>query len=108
MDVVSRIGQEEAGGPSPKIERSLRLDFVGDWGQANFHRICAWLTQEFCDRAGPKSIATTRSLADGGLSAVMAVYEGEVDMGIATPNNLLAPALTGGGLFKAGGPMPSL
>lgn len=108
MDVVSRVGQEEAGGPAPKIERTLHLNFGGDWGQANFHRICSWLTQELCDHAGPKSTATICSLPDGGMSAIGRVYDGELDLSIATPNNLLAGALTGEGMFKTVGPMPSL
>jgi hypothetical protein len=62
MHIVSRIGLEEIGGLAPKIERALQLNFVGDWGQANLHRIYEWLIQEICDHAGCNSTVATHSL----------------------------------------------
>lgn len=91
----------------PSIERSLTLNFIGDWGQANFHRICGWLTQEFCDRAGPRSRVATWSIRHGGFEALELVHAGEAQMCVATPAMLLPDALTGKGIF-AGKPMPSL
>ncbi len=38
--------------PEPCIDRALTLQFQGDWGQANLHRICGWLSQEVGDRCG--------------------------------------------------------
>lgn len=92
---------------TPHIARSHQLTFVGDWGQANFHRICSWLTQEFCDRAGPRSRVSILNLTDGGRQALDDVHEGRADMGIVTPAMLMPQALTGQGLF-AGRPMPNL
>ena len=92
---------------APLITRSVNLTFFGDWGQANFHRICSWLTQEFCDRAGPRSQVSICSLRDGGIDALFAVYYGEAHLSIATPAKMLKSALTGDGMF-AGHPMPNL
>jgi len=92
----------------PVIKRSLTLNFVGDWGQANFHRICSWLTQEFCDRAGPRSRVAIWSMRGGGLEGLVQVHDGEAQLAIATPAGLLSAAATGHGLFASTGPMPGL
>lgn len=91
----------------PKIDRSISLTLHGDWGQANFHRICSWVTQEFCDRAGPSSRTAILSLRDGGIEAVEAVFAGDADLCVATPTMALGAALSGDGIFKKGA-MPSL
>jgi TRAP-type uncharacterized transport system substrate-binding protein len=92
----------------PSIKRSLTLNFVGDWGQANFHRICSWLTQEFCDRAGPRSRVAIWNMRGGGIEGLQQVFDGEAQLCIATPAALIPAALTGEGLFASIGPMPSL
>ena len=51
---------------APKITRSLTLNFVGDWGQANFHRVLGWLTHQFCRHAGPRSRTAIWSIRGGG------------------------------------------
>jgi hypothetical protein len=79
----------------PKLQRTCELTMVGDWGGANFHRICSWLTQEFCDRTAPGSRTSIRSLRDGGMDAILQVAEGEADLAIATPAGLLERSLTG-------------
>ena len=35
--------------PGPRIDRSITLNFYGDWGQANLHRVFCWLSQEMVD-----------------------------------------------------------
>lgn len=92
----------------PKLRRSYALKFVGDWGGANFHRICAWLTQEFCDRAGPGSRTSITSLRDGGLDGVLQLNTGEADLAICTPTALVSKSIKGEapGLFPT--PMPHL
>ena len=92
---------------APLITRSVNLTFIGDWGMANFHRICSWLTQEFCDRAGSRSTISIRNVRGGGIEALLAVHDGEVHLSIATPAKMLKNALTGDGMF-AGHPMPDL
>ena len=39
----------------PRLHRSITLHFMGDWGQANLHRVCGWLAQEVGDRSGAHS-----------------------------------------------------
>jgi len=90
----------------PHLSRSYTLNFIGDWGQANFHRICGWLTQEFCNRAGPQSRVATWSIRGGGIEALPLVHEGEAQMAIVTPAALMKKALTGEGIFPS--PMPNL
>ncbi|AHD11872.1 TAXI family TRAP transporter solute-binding subunit [Phaeobacter gallaeciensis] len=94
--------------PGPRIDRTYRLDFIGDWGQANFHRIMSWLTQEFCDRAGPRSRTRISSVLGGGLEALTEVHEGAADLCLVTPHLLMAQALTGEGIFAELGAMPNL
>ena len=91
----------------PRIARSLTLQFIGDWGQANFHRICSWLCQEFCDRAGPRSRVGIWNTVSGGIDALAAVQDGEADLCIVTPAGALPEALRGTGIFT-GHALPSL
>ncbi|KAJ9654511.1 hypothetical protein H2198_006454 [Neophaeococcomyces mojaviensis] len=93
-------------GSEPRLTRSYCLNFIGDWGQANFHRICGWLTQEFCDRAGPSSRVATWSIRGGGIEALSLVHQGEAQLAVATPTALMQHALTGKAIFKE--PMPGL
>ena len=92
----------------PSIERSVTLHFVGDWGQANFHRICSWLSQQFCDRAGPRSRTAIWSIRGGGMEGLQQVQDGEVDLCIVTPAKLMQAALVGEGIFAKTGAMPNL
>lgn len=92
----------------PSIKRSLTLNFVGDWGQANFHRICSWLTQQFCDRAGSRSRVAIWSIRGGGIEALQQVHDGEAQLCIATPAGLIKAAVTGEGIFAQFGPMAGL
>lgn len=78
----------------PRLSRTYHLKFVGDWGGANFHRICAWLTQEFCDRAGPGSRTSISSLRDGGLDGLGQLNAGEADLAICTPAAMMKKAPT--------------
>ena len=108
MDSIRSIyhrGDEDDG---PRIQRSVTLNMVGDWGMANFHRVCSWLTNEFCDRAGPESRTAIWSIRHGGIEAVTAVHRGEAHLAIATPAQLMATALNGTGIFAEYGPMPDL
>jgi len=90
-----------------RIERSHHLRFVGDWGQANFHRICSWLCEEFCKRSGPRSRVAIWSIRSGGIEAIDLVEEGEADLCIVTPAMLMPAALDGSLIFR-GRPAPHL
>jgi uncharacterized protein len=83
----------------PRIERDVVLHFQGDWGQANLHRICGWLAQEFNDRAGPGSRTATWS-GRGGSDAVENVAARHVDLAMITPAYLGHSARNGLGMFN--------
>ena len=84
----------------PRLSRSYTLNFMGDWGGAKSHRIRAWLSQEFCDRAGPGSRTATWTLRDGGMDSFKQLNEGFVDLAISAPMGLMGKALSGEGPFK--------
>src|SRR5262245_33880687 len=92
--------------PGPRIGRDVVLQFQGDWGQANLHRICGWLAQEFNDRAGSGSRTATWS-GRGGSDAVEAIATRTVDLAMITPAYLGRSAREGLGMF-AGTPHPEL
>ncbi len=73
---------------------------MGDWGQANFHRICSWLCQEICDRSGPKTRIAILNTFSGGIDMPTAVIDGEMDLCLATPAGLMSRAITGSGIFR--------
>ncbi|KAL2204837.1 hypothetical protein CC79DRAFT_1386668 [Sarocladium strictum] len=105
VDLTELVEQSLRG---PRIERSITLNFMGDWGMANFHRICSWLTQQFCDRAGPESQVAIWNVRHGGIEAVTNVFQGRIQVALATPAQLMSTALKGEGIFAPFGPMPSL
>lgn len=92
--MASREKSAKAELAEPKISRSLTLRFVGDWGQANFHRICSVLSQEFCERAGPRSRVCIWNIRAGGIEAIHEVQDGAVDLAIATPASVVARAVS--------------
>ncbi|MBP2192452.1 TAXI family TRAP transporter solute-binding subunit [Nocardia goodfellowii] len=84
---------------APAIARSLTLHLRGDWGTANLHRVCGWISQELTDRAGPDTrvaIWNSRGFAD----AVRAVGRGEVDLALTTPAAFAVAALDGRGVYQ--------
>jgi len=91
----------------PSLERSYHLRFVGDWGAANFHRICSWLCEEFCKRSGPRSRVAIWNVRGGGIEALHLVEEGEADLCLVTPA-MLMPAMLDGSLIFQGRPAPHL
>jgi uncharacterized protein len=80
---------------------------MGDWGQANFHRICSWLCQEVCDRSGPKTRIAILNTFSGGIDMPQAVFDGEVDLCLATPAGLMSSAISGRAIFS-GRALPDL
>ena len=83
----------------PRLARSVTLQFQGDWGQANLHRICGWLSQEIVDRTGPFSRVGIWS-GRGGLDSVHAVGRGQVDVALAVPAAFVPMTLEGRGIAK--------
>jgi uncharacterized protein len=85
--------------PPPKIQRSLTMNWMGDFGRANLHRSLGWLCFEFNKLAGPyMKIAIWNGL--GQMDNINAVGRGQIDVAFAVPENLVALALDGRGPFK--------
>jgi TRAP-type uncharacterized transport system substrate-binding protein len=72
---------------------------MGDWGQANFHRILCWLSQEINDRTEPGSLVYIRN-GIGGADAMAAVMNRDVDLAIGTPAGFGRMAMAGLGPFQ--------
>lgn len=80
----------------PVIDRDISLVFQGDWGQANLHRVCGWLSQEVGDRCAPGSRFGIWS-GRGGADAVHAVLAQDVDVALMTPATAAAGIADGTG-----------
>ncbi|MQY06607.1 TAXI family TRAP transporter solute-binding subunit [Actinomadura macrotermitis] len=83
--------------PEPAIARSLTLHLRGDWGMANLHRVCGWISQELTDRCGPHTKIAVWN-GRGFTDAVRAVGHGEVHVALTTPAAFAAAALDGRGI----------
>ncbi len=91
---------------APKINRSLKLQFQGDWGRANLHRAFGWLSQEMVNICGPHTRIAIWN-GTGAMKNIRAVGRGEVDVAMVTPAAFAAMALEGRGIF-AGEAYPHL
>ena len=92
--------------PEPRLSRSIRLNFQGDWGAANLHRVCGFLAQEVGDRTGPHTAIAIWS-GRGGADGVRAVGRGTVEVGLTTPAAFARCGLDGRGVY-AGEAFPHL
>jgi uncharacterized protein len=92
--------------PEPAITRSLRLHLKGDWGTANLHRVCGWISQELTDRCGPYTQVAIWN-GRGFIDSVQAVGRGQVDVALTTPAAFAVAALDGSGPY-AGEAFPDL
>jgi TRAP-type uncharacterized transport system substrate-binding protein len=86
----------------PTIDHDITVSFQGDWGQANFHRVCGWLSQEMIDRSGPGSKIWIRN-GRGGKDAIDNVLSGEVDAAIMTPTAATGMLAEGVGPYAVDG-----
>ena len=66
------------------LNRQVEMAFRGDWGQANFTRICGWLSQELGDRTNAGSRFAIWN-GRGGRDQAEAVIEGTADVAVMTP-----------------------
>lgn len=70
--------------PPPTIERSITLNFQGDWGRANLHRTMGWLCYELGRLSGPYTrIGIFNGV--GGMDAAYSVGRGQIDVALMTP-----------------------
>src|SRR5690606_2949880 len=86
-------------GRGPQVNRAVQLKFGGDWGQANFHRIASWLSQEIYDRTQHGSRFSIWNTS-GGSDALRAVADGDLDFAISTPAYFATMAVKGLGPFR--------
>jgi hypothetical protein len=70
--------------PPPRIDRPVTLQFMGDWGRANLHRVMGWLGYELGRLTTPRMRFAIWN-GTGGMDAVHAVGHGEIDVAIMTP-----------------------
>jgi TRAP transporter TAXI family solute receptor len=82
--------------PTPHADRSIRLHFQGDWGNANLHRVLGWLCAETVNLYGPRTRVAIWN-GTGALDNVRAVGRGDVDVALVTPATFVAMALEGRG-----------
>lgn len=92
--------------PAPRIDRSVRLNFQGDWGRANLHRALGFLGYEFTGLAGPYTRYAIWN-GRGGMDNIQAVGRGEVDVALAVPVPFMRMAMEGAGAC-AGESFPNL
>src|SRR5882757_5664788 len=80
--------------------QALTLSFIGDWGDANLHRVAGWISYELIMRTRPETRTAIWS-GVGGFDAVRAVAQGEVDIGLATPTCYVDMAHKGLGPYES-------
>jgi len=68
----------------PRLDRRVTVQFRGDWGQANFHRVCGWLAQEVGDRS-PEGSEFAIWSGRGGTDQIAALRAGKADIAVVTP-----------------------
>jgi TRAP transporter TAXI family solute receptor len=84
---------------APRIDRSVTMNWMGDWGRANLHRSLGWLCYEFNKLAGPHSKIGIFN-GRGGVDNLQAVGRGEMDLALVVPQNFIAMSIDGRGLMK--------
>ncbi len=67
-----------------RLDRVITLHMMGDWGSANLHRICGWISSELWKRTLPGSRFATWA-GRGGTDAIDAVLDGEVQVAMFVP-----------------------
>src|SRR5215472_10127691 len=95
-DPANRMAKKRSAVPAPKIQRSLTLQFMGDWGRANLHRALGWLGYEFLGIAGPHTKFAIWN-GRGGMDNVRAVGRGEIDVALCVPVPFMKMAMDGKG-----------
>jgi hypothetical protein len=90
----------------PTIPRALNLQFQGDWGMANFHRVCGWLSQELGSHSSRGSRFAIQN-GTGGSDALLRVHAREIDIAVTTPSYFATMAAAGVGPY-AGKPIDDL
>lgn len=81
-----------------RLDRPITLHLMGDWGIANLHRICGWVTAELWRRSpGGSKFATW--VGRGGTDAITAVLDGEVQTSLFVPAGFARTIFEGRGIY---------
>lgn len=91
----------------PRLSRDIEMNFVGDWGWANIHRVCGWLGAGLMERAGPRSRYAIWSTPYVASETVHLIGEGKYDLAFSTPAHMVRNAVNGVGIY-AGKSYPDL
>lgn len=86
----------------PRLDRAITLHMQGDWGVANLHRICGWLSAGLGERTAAGSRFAIWN-GRGGTDSIKAVAEKEVDLALFVPAGFAATVLNRRGLYEGEG-----
>jgi uncharacterized protein len=82
-----------------RVERQITLHMMGDWGIANLHRICGWISAELWRRSPAGSRFATWA-GRGGTDAIAAVLDGEVQTALFVPAGFARTIFEGRGISE--------
>jgi TRAP-type uncharacterized transport system substrate-binding protein len=82
-----------------RVERPITLHMMGDWGIANLHRICGWISAELWRRSPAGSKFATWA-GRGGTDAIAAVLDGEVQTALFVPAGFARTIFEGRGICE--------
>ncbi|MCW5774272.1 MAG: hypothetical protein KIT16_21700 [Rhodospirillaceae bacterium] len=94
--MLQAIAKERPGRAA--LTRPLRLALQGDWGIANLHRICGWLSAALIDRTAPGTRIAIWN-GRGGRDAFEALIAREIDAALVTPAAFARTMFEGRGIF---------
>jgi len=81
----------------PRLDRPITLHMMGDWGIANLHRICGWISAELWRRSPAGSKFATWA-GRGGTDAIIAVLDGDVQTALFVPAGFARTIFEGRGI----------
>ena len=84
-----------------RLDRPITLHMMGDWGIANLHRICGWISAELWRRSPPGSKFATWA-GRGGTDAIDAVLDGDVQIALFVPAGFGRTIFEGRGISERG------
>ena len=82
-----------------RVERPVTLHMMGDWGIANLHRICGWISAELWRRSPAGSRFATWA-GRGGTDAIAAVLDGDVQTALFVPAGFARTIFEGRGICE--------
>jgi uncharacterized protein len=92
---------QRGSGMEARLDRPITLHMMGDWGIANLHRICGWISAELWRRSPPGSRFATWA-GRGGTDAINAVLDGDVQIALFVPAGFGRTIFEGRGICGRG------